>query len=459
MDASFSDPDRHPFLSRPHRTLVALSVPAFVSQIAVPLTDLADLAFVARLGSEAASALGAATAILSGFVWVLFFLAVGTHTEVAQANGAGDHDRAKCAAGVALALAVILGTLVAILLVPFKAPLMEFMGARDGIHTAAVDYLRIRLFGLPASLVMGVAFGVMRGYQDMKTPAWISIITNALNIALDPLFIWGAGPIPAWGIAGAAGASVVSHWLAAIWTVVSLRRRVGWSRARSMRMVGRLFLIGRDLLIRAGLMNLFLLMTTRMATTIGPEAGAAHLAVTRVWSFTAFFLDAFAYAAQSLVGFFVGAKRIVQARRVASVSTWWSLGAGVALAVALFLLEPIVRRGLVPPEAWPLFGAAWTVSALTQPINSISFITDGIHWGTGDYFYLRNATVVSVGLGLLALFLVRPDSENALVQLWLVTGLWITARGILGVIRVWPGIGHAPLALELVSPAETTREG
>ena len=79
-------------------------------------------------------------------------------------------------------------------------------------------------------------------------------------------------------------------------------------------------------------LSLFLLLCARAATRIDPETGAAHQVIRQVWIFTALFLDAYAAAAQSLVGYFFGAGRLALARRVAAIAALWSVGTGFALA-------------------------------------------------------------------------------------------------------------------------------
>jgi MATE family multidrug resistance protein len=78
----------HPFLRRPHHTMLVLSLPVLFSLIAEPLTGVADTAFVARLGAGPTAALGVATTLLSSVFWVFNFLGIGTQTAVARAHGA-----------------------------------------------------------------------------------------------------------------------------------------------------------------------------------------------------------------------------------------------------------------------------------------------------------------------------------------------------------------------------------
>ena len=94
--------------------------------------------------------------------------------------------------------------------------------------------------------------------------------------------------------------------------------------------------------------------------------------------------------------------------------------------------------------ALSIFPAAWWVLALAQPLNAVSFVTDGIHWGTGDYTYLRNAMFAATGAGLCGIALL-PHTPDSLVWVWVASAAWIAVRAAFGVVRVWPGIGAAPL--------------
>jgi MATE family multidrug resistance protein len=252
--------------------------------------------------------------------------------------------------------------------------------------------------------------------------------------------------VPAFGIAGAAWATVAAQTLGGLWAVAAVRARLGLPARVHGADARRLLLVGRDLFLRTGLLTLFLLLTTRAATRIGAEAGAAHQAIRQVWLLTALLLDAFAATAQSLVGYFRGAGELSSMRRVAFVACTWSLATGASLTLAMWLGQSAVARWLVPPDAQPIFLAAWLVAAGTQQVNALSFATDGLHWGTGDYRFLRNAMLAATGLGSVGLLLVDPGA-GALTLVWLVTSGWILVRAVLGVARIWPGIGASPFAM------------
>ncbi|MBW2399878.1 MAG: MATE family efflux transporter [Deltaproteobacteria bacterium] len=438
-------PDEHPFVSRPHRTLVRLTLPVLISLIAEPLTGLADTAFIAHLGAAPLAALGVGTVLLSSIFWVFNFLGIGTQTEVARATGSAKAEGAREAAGLALALATAIGCGIALLGWPFLDAAARFMSNDIGVQRDAIVYLQIRLLAAPAVLVTVAAFGALRGLQDMRTPLWIALGINALNLGLDPLLIFGAGPVPALGIAGAAWATLVAQTIGAIAAFGAVRRRPGLPPRVHWRGARRLLSVGRDLFFRTGLLLSFILLSTRSATLIGVEAGAAHQVIRQVWVFTALFLDAYAATAQSLVAYFLGAGRRALARRTSGVALAWSFATGTVLAAAMLLLEEPTARLLVPAPARAVFGAAWLTAALAQPLNSVSFATDGILWGAHDYRYLRNAMFAATMLGIGALFALDLSHAGALNHIWIVTGIWISVRGVFGVSRIWPGFGNSPL--------------
>jgi MATE family multidrug resistance protein len=439
-------PSTHPFLKHPHGTLLALSFPVLISLIAEPLTGLVDTAFVARLGSIPLAALGVGTVVLSGTFWIFNFLGIGTQTEVARSLGAGERERAREVSGLAMGLGVVLGVGLLVVGVLAAGPVASAMGAAGGVREGAVLYLKIRLLGMPALLIMSTAFGALRGMQDMKTPLRVAVSINLLNIVLDAVLIFGVGPIPAMGIAGAAWATAASHWVGAVWALLALRKRLGLPSHLKARDAGLLFVVGRDLFLRTALLTGFLLLTTRAATRIGADAGAAHQAIRQVWLFAALTLDAFAASAQSLVGYFLGAQMIGEARRVARFACVWSFGTGLFLAVGMVMAQGAVAVALVPEAARSIFGPAWIAAAVAQPVNALSFATDGIHWGTSDYRFLRNAMFAATASGAAGLLMVHQGAEGALTLVWIITGVWIGIRALFGMTRIWPGFGASPLS-------------
>lgn len=445
----------HAFESAPHSTLLKLSIPVLFSLIAEPLTGLVDTAFVARLGAPSLAALGVGTMALSSIFWIYNFLGIATQTDTAKVFGKGNAEEGGQIAGLAMSVAAVLGVVTALLLWPLTPWISTLLGSTGEIHESAVAYMTIRWIGAPAILITIAGFGALRGVQRMMIPLWIAVGVNVLNVGLDALLIFGWDPglgwihVPAFGIKGAAAATSISQWcgaLATMWVVYhSLHVRWQWALDRVL----HLFRAGGDLFVRTGMLTLFLIVGTREATKLGAEAGAVHQAIRQFWLFTALFLDAFAVAGQSLVGFFLGSSNTVQARKVAKTIIQWSFGFGCVLLVAMWLGEPWIAALIVPPAAQYAFSGPWFIAWIMQPVNALAFGTDGIHWGTADFRFLRNATTISTLVGVLVLFGWGAVFGQSIESIWMVTAIWIVLRVIFGVSRVWPGSKKAPLGLAI----------
>jgi multidrug resistance protein, MATE family len=433
----------HPFKSRPHRTLLGLSVPVLISLTAEPITALVDTAFIASLGSVPLAALGVGTTALSSLFWMFNFLGVGTQTEVAQVYGKGQREQAGKIASLALALALGFGLLLILVVSPASEWLAGLLGADSAVKADAVRYMQIRLFGAPAVLLMMANFGALRGLQDMRTPLWIAVGINALNLLLDWLLIFGIGIFPEMGVAGSALASTISQWLGALAGVAVISVRLGLVLKFEFREAAKLLRVGGDIFVRTALLNVFLAYTTRAANRIGADAGAAHQVIRQMFLFTSLAMDAYATTVQSLVGYFIGQHSNRWARQVVRIGAGWSLVTGLLLGVVMWWGRIWVIDLLVPAAAVGVFLSAWRISALSQPISSLAFLTDGAHWGTGDYRYLRNAMILATLIGFAGIWFIDNRDVQALSAVWLVTAIWVSVRAFLGLLRIWPGIGKS----------------
>jgi MATE family multidrug resistance protein len=416
-----------------------------LSLTAEPITALVDTAFISSLGITPLAALGVGTTALSTLFWMFNFLGVGTQTQTAQVLGRGDLSEAKRILSLALLLGLGFGLLLILMVSPTAPALAGWLGAAGEVRTEAITYMRIRAFGAPAVLLTLVSFGALRGKQDMKSPLWIALGLNILNIILDWLLIFGKGPFPVLGVAGSALASTISQWLGAIASIIIAAKSLGLSWKITLKDAGGIMSIGGDMFIRTGVLNLFLAFSTRVANGIGADAGAAHQVIRQMWIFTALALDAFAAAVQSLVGFFIGQGSIKYALKVSRTGLVWSLGTGTLLGILMWLGRGWVIDLMVPETSLQIFLGAWVVSSLSQPINAVSFLTDGVHWGTGDFTYLRNAMLIASGVGMAGLQLLETSGRPTLAWIWIIIALWNFLRGLFGTLRIWPGVGRSPL--------------
>ena len=438
------------FLANPHRTVVTLGLPILGSLLAEPLTGLVDTAFIARLGSEPLAALGVGTMVLSAIFWGFSFLGVATQTLVASHLGSADRAgrRSEGAARmclVAVAVAMLAGVAIACAGVPLATVVARAMGASGPVEILAADYLEWRLVGTPPMLAAFAALGALRGAHDMAAPLRVAVGMNALNVALDPILIFGWGPVPAMGVTGAAIATTASQYVGAAWALSAAFSRLGRPAGLDLRDARKLLAAGANLVLRAASLYVFLLMGTRKATLIGPAAGAVHHVIRTVWFFNALFLDSFAILAQSLVAHFLARQEVANAREVARITLWWGFGCGSAICIAMLALAPGVQHLYIPPAAVSLFATPWVIAALSQPISGVTFASDGIHFGSGDFGFLRNAVLSAMAAGGALVVWADASQPGALVVVWLGFAVWTSLRAAAGTLRIWPGGQSCPL--------------
>ncbi|WP_244930647.1 MATE family efflux transporter [Nocardioides sp. W7] len=380
------------------REILRLAVPAFLALVAEPLFLLSDAAIVGHLGTPELAGLGIAGVVLQTVVGLCVFLAYGTTAGVARRLGAGDR-RGALAQGVdGLWLAVVIGAVATVAGVAATGPLVEAFDASPVVTEHATTYLRIAFLGTTPLLLMLAATGVLRGLQDTRTPLVVAVAGNALNIVLNLLLVYGAGPVAGLGLPGSAVGSVLAQVASAaalLVVVVRGARREGASlrpHPAGIRAAGR---AGVPLVIRTLTLRAALLVTTYAVTLGAVDATdsavdlATHQLAITLWTFLAFVLDAIAIAAQAITGRLLGSGDRVGTRAVTRRMVQWGVVSGLVTGVLLaasspllghlFTADPAVRDALVP---------VLLVAALAQPIAGVVFVLDGVLIGAGDGRYL-----------------------------------------------------------------------
>jgi MATE family multidrug resistance protein len=408
------------------REILALAVPAVGALAADPLVSLIDTAFVGRLGRLPLAALGVNVAVFS-FAFVLFnFLAYGTTPMVGRAVGRGDRATAGRVVANAFVLALIAGAVALTALQLAAVPILRTMGAGEELLGPATGYLRIRALAGPALLLITAANGAFRGFQDTRTPLLVTLGVAAVNLVLDPLFIFGFG----WGLAGAAWATTAAQWsgAAAFVALVYGPLRGRWQVPLSPPSPAELapFLrVGWALLIRTFALIGAMTAATAVATRVGVVEVAAHQVAAQLWMFMALIVDALAIAAQALVARYVGEGRPADARAVSDRLLVLGLGVGVGLAALFWAARPWLP-GLFSddPLVTEMVLAVFPFVAIMQPLNALVFVWDGVFMGIEDFSFLALAMVVSAAVAAALLAAVMPLG-------WGLDGVWWALVGLM----------------------------
>jgi putative MATE family efflux protein len=413
----------------PHdREIIRLAVPALGALAAEPLYLLADTAIVGHLGTRPLAGLAVAGSVLTAAFTVFNFLAYSTTAAVARHVGAGNRKDAAETGVDGCWLAVGLGLTLTVLGLVLAPAITDLMGASANAAPYAVTYLRISILGAPALLLALAGTGYLRGMQDTRTTLVIALAANAANLLIELLLVYALDL----GIAGSAWGTLIAQYGAAFAYLAIVGRTVraeGASVRPHPAGIRANASVGRRLVIRTGSLILALLTATAIASRISDDAVATHQICMQIFLVLALSLDALAIAGQAMVGRFLGAARVTDARSVGRRLLELGTFVGVLFGLAIVVLRPWLA-GLFtsdPGVRHLTLQVLWIVAAL-QPLAAMVFVLDGVLIGAGDAGYLAVAMLVAtVGVYLPAALLVAM-LDGGLLWLWGALSLWMFAR-------------------------------
>lgn len=414
------------------RRIVALAAPALGVLAAEPLYLLFDTAIVGRLGAVPLAGLAIGGLSLAVVGSQATFLSYGTTARAARLYGAGRY-RAAVAEGVQASwLALAIGVVVVAVVQLVAEPLLAVLAGDAAIAAAALSWLRIAVFGVPAILVSLAGNGWMRGVQQTVRPLRFVVAGFAVSALLCPALVYGLAGLPRLGLPGSAVANLVGQWLAAVLFLAALLAERAALRPVPAVLRGQL-VMGRDLLVRSLAFQACFVSAAAVAARFGAAAVAAHQVVLQLWTFLSLVLDSLAIAAQALVGAALGAGDRGHAVSVARRVTGYSAAAATVLALLLAAGAPVLPAVFTDDAAVrAAIGVPWWFLVAQLPLAGAVFGLDGVLLGAGDATFMRNATVLAALVGFL------PAIWLSLVFGWGLAGIWsgLTAFMVLRLVLV-----------------------
>ena len=408
------------------RVVVMLAGPMLVSAVLQNAQSLIDLYWVGRLGSNAVAALSLSGTLMMVLFPVLMGLATGTVALVSRAFGRGDSVEASRLAAQSLVLALIVGLLLGLACLPFIRPACLLLGAEPVVVELAVRYLRISMLGIFSGCMLFIGNSALQGAGNTVAPMAAMLLANVLNLALDPLFIFGWGPLRGGGVAGAALATVLSQVVAAsvvIGLLVGGRTRLHLQRCDlrpRLEAARRVLAIGLPSMAQMFSRSLMGLVFFRIVARYGTAVVAGYgigMRFHMVLLMPCFVLGS---AAATLVGQNLGAGQPARARRAA----WVAAGLVVAVMALSALLVLVVAEGAVHlfdsnPEVVTVGAGYLRTVTPFYVLAGLAIVLDRALNGAGSTIPTMVFTVISLwGLQVpLALYLARVTTPP-------VTGVW-----------------------------------
>ncbi len=416
------------------RHVLSLAWPVLVSMMSMTVMNLADAVFAGWAGTAELAAVGLASSL--GFFLLTPARGLIRGIKILTSHSAGADDQLRVHAWLAQGvwLALVVGTALAGF--AFAGSwLFAALGTSVSVTGHASDYLQVLLLTAPVYCLVWTFEGWFQGQGDTRTPMRATLVANALNIALDPWFIFGGAGLPALGVAGAALATSVATVVQLTLLVVQLRqpfRELASAPRRDP--LGEVLRVGAPLSVQWTLdFGGFMVLTALLARS-GDAALAAHVLVLRLVMTSMLPGSSVADAAGVLVGQALGAKRPEAARQAWRVSVKLAAGLMGGLGVA-FLVMPGVL-------IWP-FQPAADVAAVAIPLLGLAAL-----WQLADGVLMCNLqSLMAAGDTRFTMFLTVGASWTIQVP---ISTLLVRHLGW-GAFGGWVGITAEVLAITVIS--------
>ena len=405
--------------------LVRLAAPVVAMQLCHTLYHWIDVMWVGRLGATATAA------VTTSFFAVWTAWAVGDLVGVAVAAtvsrhvGAGERDRAAYGAAQATLLALLLGLVVSVAGALSAGALFRILGAPPEMTGPATEYLRIVLGGAVVTYLGVVGESILRAAGDTRTPLLVVASSLVLNTVLSPLLMFGVGPFPQMGVAGAAAATVIAQVFAVAWYAgLAFRRHpalpfdfaaLARPAPRSMAALAR---IGLPFCLIGVLYSIVYLWLARTAAPFGTGALAVVGMANRIESLTYLAAVGFALACEAMVGQNLGAGRPDRAERATALSTGLMAGLGFAVSLLMWFVPEALLGFFTSDPAVVAQGVPYLrILAPCQAFTALEIVLNGAFAGAGDTL---PPSIISVTVSVLRIPLVT----------WMAGGLGLGLEGI-----------------------------
>lgn len=419
-------------------SVLAIALPIIASNVSTPLIGLVDTAIVGQLPEpHYIGAVALSSTIFTFLYWAFGFLRMGTTGLTAQAHGAGDPAEVGAALGRALLIALAAGAFLIALQIPLSWFAFTMADGSAVVEGEAGAYFAIRIWSAPAALANYALLGWFIGLGRARVALLLQVLLNGLNAILDAWFVLGLG----WGVAGVALGTLVAEFAAAaaglILAARVLTRSGGWPALANLvapQSLRRAIAVNADIMVRTlCLLSAFTWFVFQSAAS-GDVTLAANAVLMQFVSFMAYFLDGFAFAAESLVGRAIGARNRAHFATAVRLSSLWAGAISLVLGLLLLLTGGALIDALtVSPEVRAAARVYLVWAALVPVLGVACYQLDGIFIGATRSADMRNMAMISLAVFLAAWAILHPAFANhglwmALLTLNLARALTLAAR-------------------------------
>ncbi len=409
------------------KKVLKLALPNIVSNITIPLVGMVDLAIVGQLPQKwALPAIAICTSIFGMLYYTFAFLRMTTSGLTAQSYGARDFRESERLFYRSIMVALGFAVVILSLQVPIREWALWFMEASEEVENGAAQYFNIRIWAAPATLSLYALNGWFIGMQNTRTPMYVALLINVVNVSLSYYFAETMGM----GLRGVALGTLVAQYSGVVCSLLLLikfyrkifrayvlsreflHRTLSWNMLRGF--VG----VSGDIFIRTVCLVAVFVYFTKAGSEQGDTVLATNAILMQLFTLFSYFMDGFSYAGEALVGRYYGARNHLALDRCTRAV--FQIGVCVAVGFSvLYYFRGVSILGIFTDDVNVLTLADnYIVWMVCVPLCGFgAFLWDGVLVGMTLSRQMRNTMFVAAGLFFVVYSMLGGSIGN--------NGLWI----------------------------------
>jgi len=408
------------------RGLVAVAAPIVAGNVLQSVLEMVDLFFVGRLGYEAIAGVAMSNTIVMVLMTIIIGLVTANTAFVSRHYGARDLDMVAKAVYHTLILGLVFSIVLTAVGILFAEDMLLFLGAEPDVAVLGASYLAVLFAGIATMVELWVINSSFQSCGDATTPMLLVVLANILNIVLDPLLIFGYGAVPAFGVAGAAYATVISRGVAfaiAFALLLSGRTPIPFSLRTTFEgaLARRLILVAVPNSVQSGLRSVTFMVMMAVVAVFGTAAISAYGIVGRLETVALMPGFGVATATAVLVGQNLGAGKPERAAQGVRLSALMNGGFMALVGVIFFFAAPSLIEIFDPSGTSTEIGMSYmqTVAPFYVFI-AVAIVLGFALNGAGDTKRPMYATLFSMVLFQVPLAYILPDLLGiGIIGVWL----------------------------------------
>ena len=384
------------------KQILYLSIPVFFSNLAIPLVGMIDTGLMGNMGeTKYLAAASIATSVMTMIIWSFGFLRMGTVGIVSQLLGKGDYREIVRTLLRNFLIAIIVGLIIILIKPIILFSIKYFFTISTDTFDLIRAYLSVRVFSAPAELTTYILVGFYLGIQKTKISSLLIVILSVLNIIFSSFFVLSMN-LNIMGVAlGTLLASYITILIFLLFTYNFIVKKFkifpSFNKIIIKSKLLKLFNINFDIFIRTFFLTFSFLWITYLGSKLGEDYLAVNTILIQFIILAAFFLDAYAFSTEGIVGFAIGRKNKKTFLSVVKNSIQISLFTALIISILYLIFFKQIVNIITDVEILRFISYKhfiWII--IIPPVASICYQLDGIFIGAAQTKEIRNAMIISV---------------------------------------------------------------